>query len=69
MMAGRTLTESRYLVRNRTATVRFTDRIGVDDCYEVQCRAVMHRIIRDEEAFPVVPRDVKDWMLRSNHEI
>jgi hypothetical protein len=68
-MAGRLIATSKYAVGTRTALVTYTDRIGVDDCFEVQCRAVMHRYITEEDAFPVVPRDVKAWMLRRNQEI
>ena len=68
-MAGRLIATSKYAVGRRQATVRYMDRIGVDDCFEVQCRAVLHRFAVDEDAFPVTPRDVKDWMLRRNQEI
>lgn len=68
-MAGRTIAESTYLVGQRQAKVKYMDRIGVDDIYEVQVRAVLHRHAVNEDVFPITPRDVKDWMIRRSHEI
>lgn len=59
-------TEINIQVGRRTVTVKAMDSIGVEDCYENAIKAVLHRIITNEDLLMPVPREAKDWMIRTN---
>jgi hypothetical protein len=53
-------------VGNRVVTVKATDSIGPEDCYENAIKAVLHRYITGEDLLMPTPREVKDWIIRTN---
>lgn len=55
-----------YLVNDRKVTVTAMDSVGVEDCYDVLVRAAVHRIVTGENLAEPVPREVKDWIIKSN---
>ncbi len=55
-----------FMVNERKVTVTAFDSVGVEDCVNVLLRASLHRIATGESLAEPVPRDVKDWMIKSN---
>jgi len=55
-----------FMVNDRKVTVTAFDSVGVEDCYDVLVRASLHRLATGESLAEPVPRDVKDWMIKSN---
>lgn len=55
-----------FMVNDRKVTVTAFDSVGVEDCVDVLIRASLHRIATGESLAEPVPRDVKDWMIKSN---
>lgn len=55
-----------YMVNDRKVTVTAFDSVGVEDCYDILIRASLHRLATGESLAEPVPRDVKDWMIKSN---
>lgn len=55
-----------YLVNNRRVTITAFDSVGVEDCYDVLLKAALHRLATGENLAEPVPREVKDWIIRSN---
>lgn len=55
-----------YLVNDRKVTVTVFDSVGVEDCYDVLSQAALHRIATGENLSEPVPREVKDWIIKSN---
>lgn len=55
-----------FMVNDRKVTVTAFDSVGVEDCVNVLLRASLHRIATGESLAEPVPRDVKDWMIKSN---
>lgn len=55
-----------YLVNDRKVTVTAFDSVGVEDCMDVLIRAAVHRIATGENLAEPVPREVKDWIIKSN---
>lgn len=55
-----------YLVNDRKVTVTAFDSVGVEDCYDVLVKAAVHRIATGENLAEPVPREVKDWIIKSN---
>lgn len=55
-----------FMVNDRKVTVTAFDSVCVEDCVDVLLRASLHRIATGESLAEPVPRDVKDWMIKSN---
>lgn len=55
-----------YLVNRRKVTVTAYDSVGVEDCYDVLFKAALHRLATGENLAEPVPREIKDWILKSN---
>ncbi len=55
-----------YLVGDRRVTITTYDSVGVEDCYDILTRAALHRIATGENLSEPIPREVKDWILKSN---
>lgn len=55
-----------YLVNDRKATITVYDSVGVEDCVDVLLRAAIHRIRTGENLAEPIPREVKDWIIKSN---
>lgn len=55
-----------YLVNDRKVTITAMDSVGVEDCYDILIRAALHRIATGENLAEPIPREVKDWLIRSN---
>lgn len=68
-MTDRTETELVFQVGDRKVTVKAMDSIGVEDIYDVQFRAVLHRYVTGEDILRPVPREAKDFIIRLNLSI
>lgn len=66
MATDRNQIELNYRMNQRRVTVRAMDTVGVDDCYEVLWKSVIHRFATGEDLTAPVPRDVKDWLIKTN---
>jgi len=55
-----------YTVGTRKVTVTAFDSVGVEDCYDVLLRASVHKLATGENLAEPVPREVKDWIIKSN---
>lgn len=55
-----------FRVGNRTVTVKAFDAVGPEDCYDNLFRSVLHRYATGEDLTMPVPREVKDFMIRTN---
>lgn len=55
-----------FMVNDRKVTVTAFDSVGVEDCYDVLVKASIHRIATGENLAEPVPREVKDWIIKSN---
>lgn len=55
-----------YLVNDRKVTVTVFDSVGVEDCYDILAKAALHRIATGENLSEPTPREVKDWIIKSN---
>lgn len=55
-----------YLVNDRKVTVTVYDSVGVEDCYDVLTKAALHRIATGENLSEPIPREVKDWIIKSS---
>jgi hypothetical protein len=55
-------------VGKRTVTVQVMDQIGPEDVYEVLFKATIHKFATQgkEDLMAPVPREVKDFMIKSN---
>lgn len=59
-----------YKVNGRLVEVKAYDSVGVEDAYDVLCRAAMHRIATGgEDLYEPTPREVKDWIIKSGRYI
>lgn len=63
---SRRIVELNYNVDGRTATIRAMDSVGPDDCFEMLWRSTLHRYATGEDLTTPIPRDVKDWMIKTN---
>lgn len=63
---ARQVIELRFKVGERIVTVRATDATCVEDIYENQMNAVLHRYVTGEDVVPAAGRDVKDFLLKQN---
>jgi hypothetical protein len=65
---ARNLIQLKYKVGTRLVTIQATDQIGPEDCYDNHVRAVLHRYATNgkEDLLMPIPRDVKDFMIRTN---
>lgn len=55
-----------FKVGQRTVTVRAMDAVGPEDCYDNALRSVLHRYVTGEDLTMPVPREVKDFIIRTN---
>lgn len=55
-----------YKVGGRTVEVKAYDSVGVEDAYDVLMRSAMHRIATGEDLYEPTPREVKDWIIKTN---
>jgi hypothetical protein len=55
-----------YLVGDRTVTVKAMDVVAVEDCYEMQMKAVLHRYVTGEDVTPPISREVKDALIKQS---
>jgi hypothetical protein len=65
-MAERTEAELIYKVDKRIVRVRAYDTVGVDDAYQNAIAGVLHRVAVGEDLVQPVPREVKDWIIKTN---
>jgi hypothetical protein len=56
----------RFRVGTRKVDVKAYDTVGVEDAYSVLFRAAIHRIATGESLAEPVPRNVKDWIIKTN---
>jgi hypothetical protein len=50
----------------RIVTVKASDSIGPEDCYEMLLHGVLHRFVTGEDVIQPVSREVKDFIIRTN---
>lgn len=50
-------------------TVRVIETLAVEDIYDMLFRAVLHRFRTGEDAVRPVPREAKDYLIRTNLSI
>lgn len=65
-MANRTETTFTYYLGRRRVTIKAMDAVGVEDCVENQIQSIIHRYLTGEDLTTPIPRDVKDFILRTN---
>lgn len=65
-MTTRTEATLDFYVGERRVTIKAMDAVGPEDVYENMMKAVMHRYITGEEALTHAPREVKDFIIRTN---
>ena len=51
---------------NRVVTIRATADVGPEDAIENLMHSILHRYVTGEDLTMPVPREVKDWIIRSN---
>jgi hypothetical protein len=59
-------TTLRFLVGQRAVDVKVFDAVGVEDAYEILFRGVLHRFATGEDLVDPVPREVKDFLIKTN---
>lgn len=59
----------KFKVGQRRVSVKAMDAVGVEDCYEMLAKSVIHRYATGEDLTMPVPREVKDFILRQNLSI
>lgn len=55
-----------FRVGDRIVKVKVMETISVEDAYDVLFSGVMHRYASGENAIRPVPREVKDFLLKTN---
>lgn len=67
-MSDRKLVQYKFQVGKRKVTVRAMDQIGAEDCFDVLMRATLHRYatLGKEDLMVPIPREVKDFLIRTN---
>lgn len=65
-MTDRNIATIKYQVGQRTVTVTAMDSVGPEDCYDNAIRAVVHRFVTGEDLLMPVPREVKDFQIKTN---
>lgn len=68
-MTTRNVAEINLTVGKRTVTVKAMDAIGPEDYFDVAFRATLHRFITKQDHWTPAPREIKDWMLKTNLNI
>lgn len=67
---ARTETSLTFKVRNETTnrrvTVKAFDTVGPEDAYNVLFRGALHRLSTGEDLVEPIPREVKDWIIKTN---
>ncbi len=56
----------RFRLDQRIAEVKAYDSVGVEDALNVQMRAAFHRIMTREDWTEPTPREIKDWIIKTN---
>ncbi len=56
----------KFKVGERRVEVKAYDAVGVEDAYENLLKGVLHRFATGEDWVQPVPREVKDFMIRTN---
>jgi|NOAtaT_7_FD_contig_21_12236209_length_370_multi_2_in_0_out_0_2 hypothetical protein len=65
-MTQRTFLQLKFAVGKRSVTVQAMDAIGPEDTLNVAIAASLHRRVTREDLWTPVPREVKDFMIRTN---
>jgi hypothetical protein len=55
-----------FAVGNRRVTVKVMSEIAVEDVYDVLFSGIMHIYATGEDTVRPVPREVKDYLIRTN---
>jgi hypothetical protein len=55
-----------FKVKQRGVQVKAFDAVGPEDAYDNALRAVLHRYVTSEDLWMPVPREVKDFFIRTN---
>lgn len=65
-MSSRTKVSKRFKVGGRVVTVSAYDSVGPEDCMSVLLRGTLHQKVTGEQIVEPIPRNVKDWIIRTN---
>ena len=65
----RTETSQTYISNGRSLTVTAYDAVGVDDVMENMLEGTLHQKLTGEQLVDPVPREIKDWQIRTNLNI
>jgi hypothetical protein len=65
-MTTRQEIELTFQVGQRSVTVKAYDAVGPEDCFDNLFRSVLHRYATGEDLTMPIPREVKDFMIRTN---
>jgi len=57
--------ELNYQVEGRNVTIQAFDTVGPDDAFEMLHKSVLHRYATGEDLTPAIPRDIKDWIIKT----
>lgn len=63
---SRRVAQLRFQVGQRVVTIRATDSVGPEDCYENLISGVLHRYVTGEDLVMPVAREVKDFIIKTN---
>lgn len=56
-------------IDGRHVVVKALDSVGPDDCFEMLHKSVLHRYVTGEDLTPAIPRDIKDWIIKTGQFI
>lgn len=65
-MSDRNIAVLRFVVGNRVVRVKAMDAVGPEDCLENLIESVLHRYVTGEDLTMPIPREVKDFIIRTN---
>lgn len=65
-MSNRQEIELKFKVGERVITVRAMDAVGPEDAQDIQIRSVLHRYVTGEDVTAPAPREIKDFIIKSN---
>jgi len=56
----------KYKVNQRSVEIKAYDTVGVEDAYNVLFRAAFHKQLTSEDLYEPIPREIKDWIIKTN---
>lgn len=65
-MSDRIQVQRKFQVGKRSVTITAYEQIGVEDCYSMLLKAVLHRYATAEDVVPPISREIKDAIIRQS---